>query len=59
VGVVNTKPSDHVLRVGPIGAGGEANKVAEQHGDNLALVTLTGSGGIEWGAAAAAERKLP
>jgi hypothetical protein len=59
VGVVGTKPSDHVLRVGSIRAGGEANQIAEQHGDNLALVALTGPGGADWGTAAAAERKPP
>jgi len=59
VGVIGTKPSDHVLRICTIRAGGEANQIAEQHGDNLALVALTGPGGADWGTAAAAERKPP
>ena len=50
---------DHVLWVGSIRAGGEANQIAEQHGDDLALVALPGLGGADWGTAAAAERKPP
>jgi hypothetical protein len=59
VGVVETKPSDHILWVGPVRAGSEANKVTEQHGDDLALVAPTSRSGAEGGAAAAAKRKPP
>jgi hypothetical protein len=36
--MVRTQQGPHVLRVGLVGAGGEANQVAEQHRDDLALL---------------------
>jgi hypothetical protein len=53
--MVGAKQCPDVLRVGMVEAGGKADQVAEQHGDDPALLHI-GSGGY-WGAAAATEGK--
>src|SRR4029453_1661487 len=40
--VVGQEPGPHVLGVGVVGGGGEADQVAEDHGDDLALLTGRG-----------------
>jgi hypothetical protein len=53
--VVGPKACPDVLGIGPVGAGGETGQVAEQHGDDLAL--LGRSKGAERSTAATAERE--
>src|SRR5205814_8397854 len=45
----------HTLRVGALGASGRADKVAEEHGDNLSLLASLCRRGFERGRARAAE----
>src|SRR4029453_11027744 len=57
--VVRAQEGPHVLRVGLVGAGGEADQVAEQHRDDLALLHDGARTGAKQWPATSAEPKAP